>query len=291
MSSFGKTNSYSPTKTKNMQLSFTKMHGLGNDFIVIDATQQPFTLSSQQIQQLANRHFGIGFDQLLVVEPSEQADFRYRIFNSDGGEVEQCGNGARCFALYVQQKNLSNKTELRVETNSGLITLTVEQDGQVTVNMGPPIFAPDQVPFIADSEAISYSIECNGELIDVAVVSMQNPHAVVLCDSIDTAPVESLGPILESHPRFPRRVNVGFMEVVNSEQIRLRVFERGVGETKACGTGACAAVVAGIRLGKLTNDVKVNLLGGRLNIRWQGGTTPVWMRGPATIVFEGKIDL
>ncbi len=274
-----------------MQLSFTKMHGLGNDFIVIDATEQPFALNSQQIQQLADRHFGIGFDQLLIVEPGKQADFRYRIFNSDGGEVEQCGNGARCFALYVQQKKLSKKTELTVETNTGIITLKIEQDGEITVNMGPPIFSPERVPFIADAEATSYAIECNDTLIDVAVLSMQNPHAVVLCDSIDTAPVELLGPILESHSRFPRRVNVGFMEIVNSEQIRLRVYERGVGETNACGTGACAAVVAGVRLGKLKNDVKVNLLGGQLNIRWQGGDKPVWMRGPATIVFEGKIDL
>ncbi len=271
-------------------LRFTKMHGLGNDFIVIDGITQQLQLSSDQIRQLGDRHFGIGFDQLLVVEPPNRpdVDFRYRIFNADGGEVEQCGNGARCFARFVRDQRLTNKKVIRVETRKGVIELRVTRDGWVVVNMGVPRLDPAQIPFEADQRSVTYTLEAGGQHCEISAVSMGNPHAVLVVNDVDTAPVETLGPILESHPRFPERVNVGFMQILSRERIRLRVFERGVGETLACGTGACAAVVAGILRGLLDSRVEVELRGGTLVIEWQGDGAPVMMEGPATRVFEGQ---
>jgi len=276
-----------------MQILFSKMHGLGNDFVVIDAINQSHTLNAEQMRFIADRHFGIGCDQILLVEPARQADvdFTYRIFNADGGEVEQCGNGARCFARFVRDKGLSDKDILSVATNTGVITLHIQADGQVTVNMGNPIFQPDQIPFTAEQTELSYYIDVNGLQLNVGTVSMGNPHVVLRVDSTSTAPVETLGPQLEAHPRFPKRVNVGFMQIVDRRQIKLRVFERGVGETLACGTGACAAVVIGIQQGLLDNQVQVSLPGGELSIQWAGEGSPVHMTGPATHVFEGSIDL
>jgi len=271
-------------------LRFTKMHGLGNDFIVIDGITQHLHLNPEQIRQLGDRHFGIGFDQLLLVEPPKQpdVDFRYRIFNADGGEVEQCGNGARCFARFVRDQRLTNKKVIRVETRKGVIELRVTRDGWVVVNMGVPRLEPAQVPFEAEQRSITYTLEADGRDYEISAVSMGNPHAVLVVEDVDAAPVETLGPLLERHPRFPERVNVGFMQVVSRDRIRLRVFERGVGETLACGTGACAAVVAGILRGLLGNRVEVEVRGGTLVIEWQGEGAPVMMEGPATRVFEGQ---
>ncbi len=276
-----------------MELSFTKMHGLGNDFVVIDATSQPVDLTMEQIRFLADRRLGVGCDQLLLVEPPRQpeADFTYRIFNADGGEVEQCGNGARCFARYVRDQGLTRKQQIAVATAAGIITLQVEADGQVTVDMGVPIFEPADVPFAADTRAEVYPLEVEATQVEVSVVSMGNPHAVMRVDQVDKAPVTSLGPRIESHARFPRRVNVGFMQVVDRQHIRLRVFERGVGETLACGSGACAAVVVGRQRGWLDDKVTVGLTGGNLKIQWQGEGQPVLMTGPAVSVYEGRIRL
>ena len=276
-----------------MQLKFTKMHGLGNDFVVLDGIRQEIALSNEQVRFLADRRFGIGCDQLLLVERPTQAgvDFRYRIFNADGGEVEQCGNGARCFARFVRDEGLTDKDAIVVETASGVITLYVEANGEVRVNMGAPRFTPAQIPFLADTDAERYSLEVAGELHTIGAVSMGNPHAVLRVESVADAPVERLGPLLESHARFPKRVNVGFMEVVDRNHIRLRVYERGAGETLACGTGACAAAVIGRRWDLLDEQVTVELPGGSLTIRWGGGSEPVWMTGPATRVFQGEIDL
>jgi len=276
-----------------MRIKFTKMHGLGNDFVVIDAISQALALSGDQVRLLADRRFGIGCDQLLLVErPSRaDADFRYRIFNADGGEVEQCGNGARCFARFVRDRGLTDKDAIVVETAAGIITLYVEPDGEVRVNMGTPRFAPEQIPFVAEAEAEKYSLEVERRPLAVGAVSMGNPHVVLRVEDLDQAEVASLGPKLESHPRFPNRVNVGFMQVLDRGHIRLRVYERGAGETLACGTGACAAVAVGRRWGLLDDEVTVDLPGGRLTIRWQGGDAPVWMIGPATSVFEGEIEL
>ena len=272
------------------QLRFVKMHGLGNDFIVLDGVRQTLDLSPERIRALADRHFGIGCDQLLVVETSSRADadFRYRIFNADGSEVEQCGNGARCFARFVRDEGLSELDTLRVETAKGLITLQIQASGQVTVNMGTPFLLPEQIPFIAEQQAPAYELEVDGQCYTVGAVSMGNPHLVLRVDDVTSAPVLSLGPPLESHPRFPRRANVGFMQVLTRQHIRLRVFERGVGETLACGSGACAAVVAGRLQGWLDEQVQVDLLGGSLQICWDGQHA-VWMTGPATRVFEGII--
>jgi diaminopimelate epimerase len=269
------------------------MHGLGNDFVVIDAVRQPVSLSTEQVRFLADRRFGIGCDQLLMVEPPsrEGVDFRYRIFNADGSEVGQCGNGARCFARFVRDKGLTDKDAIVVETASGVITLYVETDGQIRVNMGAPRFAPEHIPFRAESECDRYGLEVAGQAYTVGAVSMGNPHAVLHVEDIATAPVVELGPAIESHPRFPERVNVGFMEIVDRGHIRLRVFERGAGETLACGTGACAAAVVGRRWALLDETVQVDLPGGRLTIRWAGNGEPVWMIGPATTVFEGSITL
>jgi diaminopimelate epimerase len=272
-------------------LKFTKMHGAGNDFMVIDAINQTVLLSEQQIQMLAHRQFGVGFDQLLLVETSTIADFKYRIFNADGSEVSQCGNGARCFVRFVAEQGLSNKREIRVETASGIITPKLEENGLVTVNMGAPKFEPNAIPFIADSTASCYSLIVSNHSVEISVVSMGNPHAVQIVEDVENAPVVSLGRKIELHPRFPERVNAGFMQIMNAHHIKLRVFERGSGETLACGTGACAAVVAGIQLGQLTSPVTVSARGGDLQITWQGSDAPVMMTGPAVTVFTGTITL
>ncbi len=276
-----------------MMLQFTKMHGLGNDFIVIDAINQDIHLSTEQIRFLADRHFGIGCDQLLFVErpSSPEVDFKYRIFNADGGEVEQCGNGARCFARFIRDKGLTHKDDIPVETKTGVIRLKIEPDGEVTVNMGIPQFEPSAIPFEAEQRANQYQLEVDGRIWLIGAVSMGNPHAVLHVTNVDSANVEELGPAIEAHLRFPRRVNVGFMEVVDRSRIRLRVFERGVGETLACGTGACAAMVIGRQQGLLDELVTVELAGGALTIRWPGEGEPVYMTGPATNVFEGQIQL
>ena len=276
-----------------MELTFTKMHGLGNDFVVIDATSQPINLTMEQIRLLADRRLGVGCDQVLLVEPPAQAevDFTYRIFNADGSEVEQCGNGARCFAHYVRDKGLTRKDQIPVATAAGVITLYVEADGQITVDMGVPIFEPAEIPFAADARAEVYSLEVEATQLELSAVSLGNPHAVMRVEDVDKAPVSSLGPRIESHARFPRRVNVGFMQVVDRQHIRLRVYERGVGETLACGSGACAAVVVGRQRGWLDDKVTVSLPGGNLKIQWPGENQPVMMTGPAASVFEGRIRL
>jgi len=269
------------------------MHGLGNDFVVIDAINQSIDLSPEQIRFIANRRFGVGCDQLLLVQKplSREAEFRYRIFNADGGEVEQCGNGARCFARFVVDNNLTQNKNIPVETNSGPIVLTLNEDGEVTVNMGVPNFEPSSLPFTADAPSTEYALQTGKGNIHIAAVSMGNPHAVLEVVNIDDAPVTTLGPEIENHPRFEQRVNVGFMQIINKNAIRLRVYERGAGETLACGTGACAAVAAGIVQGKLADCVKVSLPGGELVIRWGGDNEPLFMTGPATHVFEGRISL
>ncbi len=275
------------------QLRFTKMHGLGNDFVVLDATRAPVALSANDIRFLANRHFGVGCDQVLLVEPPQHpdADFRYRIFNADGGEVEQCGNGVRCFARYVREHGLTAKNEIVVETAAGLVRPRIEGNGEVTVDMGLPRWAPAEVPFVAETAASRYDLIVGERVITVGVASMGNPHAVTVVDSVARAPVAELGPLIEHHARFPQRVNAGFMEIVNRRHIRLRVYERGTGETLACGTGACAAVVVGRRQGLLESEVAVDLPGGRLRIRWEADDQPVWMTGPAAQVFEGEVTL
>jgi len=276
-----------------MKLSFTKMQGLGNDFVVIDAYSQPVSLSSAQIKQIADRHFGVGCDQLLVVEKSENpdVDFRYRIFNADGGEVEQCGNGARCFVRYVHDKGLTKKSQICVETASGIIYPKLEDNGLVTVDMGAPRFEPTQIPFIADQQAITYTLNVGHETVTISAISMGNPHAVQVVENVETAPVVTQGAKIETHERFPQRVNAGFMEIADEHHIKLRVFERGAGETLACGTGACAAAVAGIRLGKLQSPVMVKMRGGELSISWEGNDSPVMMTGPAVTVFDGQLTL
>jgi len=281
-----------------MRVRFTKMHGLGNDFVVLDAIHQDFVPTPAQARFLADRHFGIGCDQILVVERATTpgVDFRYRIFNADGGEVEQCGNGARCFVRFVHEQGLTDKREIRVETQSGLITPRLEADGQVTVDMGAPHFLPAEIPFAAEGDAIVHPLDVAGARIDISVVSMGNPHAVQVVADVDAAPVADIGPLIEAHPRFPRRVNAGFMQIVDRHAIRLRVYERGAGETLACGTGACAAAVAGIRRGLLDSPVRVATRGGELSIAWGGTGTgnansPVLMTGPATTVFSAEIEI
>ena len=269
-------------------LHFTKMEGLGNDFVVVDATRTPFALSPEQIRRLADRRFGVGCDQVLVVEAARgDADFGYRIFNADGGEVEQCGNGARCFVVYVREHGLTDKQVIRVETLGGLIVPTLEVDGEVSVDMGVPRFAPADIPFIGGTGAIVEPLDVGGRLVEISALSMGNPHAVQLVDDVDAAPVAVLGPRIEAHPRFPKRVNAGFMEIIDRATIRLRVYERGAGETLSCGTGACAAVAAGIRRGLLDARVRVHTRGGPLTIAWDGDASPVMMKGPARTVFEG----
>jgi len=276
-----------------MNLHFTKMHGLGNDFVVINAIAQQFEMGSALALKLADRRFGIGCDQILIVARSNNPDidFKYRIFNADGSEVAQCGNGARCFAHFVREEGLTDSDEIVVETASGTITLYIEEGGEVRVNMGTPNFEPASLPFIADEQAPLYALTFANQTIHVGALSMGNPHIVHQVDHLDRAPVSEWGPLLESHSRFPERVNVGFMEIISRQQIRLRVFERGSGETLACGTGACAAVAIGIIWGELDNRVEVLLPAGRLIIEWQGGSAPIWMTGPATTVFKGTIEI
>lgn len=274
-------------------IRFTKMHGLGNDFVVIDAINQSLNLTPSLTRAIANRHFGIGCDQVLLVESPTRSnvDFRYRIFNADGGEVEQCGNGARCFVRFVRDHGLTRKTQIRVETLAGVIEPRLEADGRVSVNMGAPVFDPARVPFSAESTAPSYSLELHDTSVNVSVLSMGNPHAVQVVDDVITAPVQTQGPEIEHHIRFPRRVNAGFMQIVDRQHIRLRVWERGAGETLACGSGACAAVVAAHEMGQVDTTVDVMLPGGHLEITWAGDRNPVWLTGPAESVFEGSIDL
>lgn len=276
-----------------MSVEFTKMHGLGNDFVVIDATREPVQLSADQLKVISDRHFGVGCDQILVVEqPSKPTiDFRYRIFNADGSEVGQCGNGARCFARFVRDKQLTDKNSIRVETQSSLMTLTINSDDTVSVNMGIPVFEPNQVPVLAESRKTSYTLSIDGQTISFGAVSIGNPHAVLPVEALDLAPVNSLGAVMESHHIFPERANIGFMQVVNRQHIQLRVFERGAGETLACGSGACAAVVVGIDQDHLDSPVNVDLPGGSLTIEWCGEGQPVIMTGTATTVFEGSMTL
>jgi diaminopimelate epimerase len=284
-----------------MKLKFTKMHGAGNDFVVLDGYTQPLSLTEAQVRALANRHFGVGADQLLVVEKPtvEGVDFRYRIFNCDGGEVEHCGNGARCFVKFVRDTRLTDKRSVRVQVEKGVITLTMQDNGEVVVDMGAPVFEPAQVPFDAsgldarhEGNDSLYPLDVNGTTRWVSVVSMGNPHAVQVVDDVEAFPVLVDGPVIEHHPRFPERVNAGFMQIVSRNEIRLRVYERGAGETLACGTGACAAVAAGIRRGLLDAPVKVHTHGGMLTITWNGEpTSPLMMAGPAATVFEGEIEI
>lgn len=276
-----------------MQLRFSKMQGLGNDFVVVDGVRQQVNLSTDQLQQLGDRRFGIGFDQLLLVEPPHDPnnDFRYRIFNNDGSEVEQCGNGARCFARFVFEQGLTDKKQIRVETARGVIVPELLDGGLVRVDMGKPRFEPAEIPFVAEQEAVEHLLALDQINIAVGVVSMGNPHAVLCVNEVDTAPVAEWGPHIEHHPRFPQRVNAGFMQVVDRSHIRLRVFERGAGETLACGTGACAAVVSGIRRGLLDASVEVTTRGGVLRIEWAGNGHSVWMTGPAVTVFQGEVTL
>jgi diaminopimelate epimerase len=276
-----------------MKLAFTKMHGAGNDFVVIDATRDPVAFDRAAWQRIADRHLGIGCDQILVVEPPrlDGTDFHYRIFNADGGEVEQCGNGARCFVRFVHDKGLTGKREIRVGTLAGIIAPRLEDDGRVTVDMGAPRLEPADIPFVAPARADVYLLDLEGGAVEVSAVSMGNPHAVQVVADVDAAPVVVQGALIESHPRFPRRVNAGFMQVVDRTTVRLRVYERGAGETLACGTGACAAVVAGNLRGLLDAQVDVHVRGGVLTIAWDGEGTPVRMTGPAVTVFEGTIEV
>jgi len=274
-------------------LRFTKMHGQGNDFVMLNGISQSVSLTPEQIRAIADRHKGVGCDQLLVVEKPTRADtdFRYRIYNADGGEVEQCGNGARCFAQFVRDEGLTDKQEIRVETLSGVIVPRLDAGGMVTVDMGAPRFAPADIPFVADAEASTYQLELATRTLTIGVLSMGNPHAVQVVADCDRAPVGEQGPLIEHHPRFPRRVNAGFMQIVARNEIRLRVWERGAGETLACGTGACAAVVAGISWGMLDSTVTVHTRGGELTVTWRGRNQPVMMSGATATVFKGEMQL
>jgi diaminopimelate epimerase len=276
-----------------VKLKFSKMHGLGNDFVVLDGVRQQVSLSPEQLVYLADRHFGVGCDQILLVEKAAQPgiDFRYRIFNADGGEVEQCGNGARCFVRFVHDQGLTDKRQIRVETLKGIIEPRLEADGNVTVDMGEPRFLPAEIPFMADDDVIIHLLDVADETLETSVVSMGNPHAVQVVDNVETHPVEQHGPLIERHERFPKRVNAGFMQIIDRHSIKLRVYERGSGETMACGTGACAAAVAGIRRGLLDSPVRVTTRGGYLSIAWGGPGRPVLMTGPAVTVFSGEIEL
>ncbi len=274
-----------------MILKFTKMHGAGNDFVVIDLVSQRCKLRPRDFRKIADRRFGVGCDQILLVEPpgSPDVDFRYRIFNADGSEVEQCGNGARCFARFVRDKRLTRKKDITVETAAGVIILRVRDNNQVEVDMGAPAFEPGQIPFSAESRAESYPLDLGEQMLEIGALSMGNPHAVTRVEDVDAVDIERLGPLVENHERFPQRVNAGFVQVVSPSEIRLRVFERGVGETLACGTGACAAVAWGISRGWLSDTVTVELPGGKLSIHWAGAGHPVIMTGPTAVVFEGTI--
>lgn len=276
-----------------MKVRFTKMHGAGNDFVVIDNVRQSLHLSPGQIRRLANRQRGIGCDQVLIVSPPDcpDADFRYHIFNADGSEAGQCGNGARCFARFVREQRLSSKSHLKVQAPNGLMQLETETDGRISAEMGIPIFTPTAVPFTTDQEQLEYTINALDTSVTIGVLSMGNPHAVLAVDDIHKAPVASLGAAIEKHPQFGDRVNVGFMQILSRDEIKLRVFERGAGETLACGTGACAAVVHGIRKNLLNNAVTVHLPGGKLSVGWDGDGSAAWLSGPTASVFEGTINL
>lgn len=276
-----------------MRLRFTKMHGIGNDFVMLDGVSQKLSLSSAKIRKLADRRFGVGCDQVLLVEaPTQpQADFRYRIFNANGEEVENCGNGARCFAIFVRQRGLCSKNTIVAETKAGNLILKVNADQSVTVDMGAPILEPKDIPFQANKKALSYSLSIDDDTYEISAVSMGNPHSVHIVDDVAKFPVEKVGPMIEAHPRFPQRVNAGFLQIISSSEAKLRVFERGVGETLACGTGACAAMVAGKLRGLLGNEVNIHLPGGTLAIEWQGEGHSVMMSGPATTVFTGQIKI
>jgi diaminopimelate epimerase len=276
-----------------MLLKFTKMHGAGNDFVMLDGVRQRIRLAPEQLRLLADRHFGVGCDQILLVETTQhpEADFRYRIFNADGGEVEQCGNGARCFVRFVLDQGLTHKREIVVETQSGLITPRMEEDGRVTVNMGAPVLEAARIPFVTSIDAVVQPLDAGEETVQITAVSMGNPHAVQVVEDIEHAPVSTQGALIECHPRFPKRVNAGYMQVLDRSHIKLRVYERGSGETLSCGTGACAAVVAGIMRGLLDERVHVTTRGGVLSIAWAGDEAPVWMTGPAITVFEGEINI
>ncbi len=278
-----------------MLVRFTKMHGLGNDFMVLDLVTQRVKVTPKLVKKLGDRNFGVGFDQLLIVEPPTEpdVDFSYRIFNQDGSEVENCGNGARCFAKFVRDKRLTGKTEIVVQTANGRMTLKVHPDKRVEVDMGEPVLEPAQVPFTADAKATTYQVDVDvagqAQQVELSAVSMGNPHGVLIVEDTQTAPVETLGPALEAHLRFTAKANIGFMQLISRNEVNLRVYERGAGETSACGTGACAAVVAGRLRGELDMPVTVHLPGGDLEIEWQGQGHPVIMTGPATTVFEGQI--
>lgn len=276
-----------------MLLEFTKMHGLGNDFMVVDLISQRAFFDAMTIRRLADRHFGIGFDQLLIVEAPDfpNVDFKYRIFNADGSEVEQCGNGVRCFARFVYERQLTNKKRFKVQTSAGIVEPELGENGWVRVNMGYPKFLPNEIPFLAEEPDALYDIAlANDESLTIEVVNMGNPHAVTIVPDVLTADVAKIGPQVEAHERFPQRVNAGFMQIVDQNHARLRVFERGVGETMACGTGACAAAVSGMRRGLLANNVEIELAGGKLQIEWKEGDV-VWMTGPTATVYEGRLDL
>ena len=276
-----------------MLVEFTKMHGLGNDFLVLDLISQRVYLDALTIQRLADRHFGIGFDQLLIVEPPDlpNADFKYRIFNADGSEVEQCGNGVRCFARFVHERQLTTKTKIKVQTKAGIVEPELGENGWVRVNMGYPKFLPQEIPFLAEEPENLYDIDlANNEKLTIDVVNMGNPHAVTIVPDVITADVPRIGPQVESHARFPQRVNAGFMQIIDEKHARLRVFERGVDETLACGTGACAGAVSGMRRGLLSSNVEIELAGGKLQIEWKEGDV-VWMTGPTATVYEGRLDL
>jgi diaminopimelate epimerase len=274
-------------------LKFTKMQGVGNDFVVVDAVNQQVALDADTVRHIADRHFGVGCDQILLIERPRTpgTDFYYRIYNADGEEVQHCGNGARCFLRYVRDKGLTHKTQIRVETLSGVIAPKLESDGEVTVDMGAPEFEPAKIPFLADGKALTYRIDVAGQSVEISALSMGNPHAVQVVESVERAPVLTQGPLIERHPRFPQRVNAGFMEIVDRHRVKLRVYERGAGETLACGTGACAAVVAGITRGYLVSPVSAHTSGGRLRIAWGGGRQPVTLTGAAETVFEGAIEI
>ena len=282
-----------------MKLRFSKMHGQGNDFVMLNGISQNISLTPEQIRKIANRNFGIGCDQVLLVEKTvlPAVDFRYRIFNNDGGEVEQCGNGTHCFAQFVRDEGLTDKTDIRVETMKGIIAPSIAADGMVTTNMGAPRFLPREIPILADEETLKYQLDVHGIAVTIGALSMGNPHAVQVVDDVDTAPVKEMGPLIEHHARFPQRVNAGFMQVIARDHVRLRVWERGAGETLACGTGACAAVVTGIRFGLLNSKVRVSARGGELTVTWRGEeindhlNAPVFMAGKPTFVFRGAIDL
>jgi diaminopimelate epimerase len=276
-----------------MRLNFTKMHGAGNDFVVVDGVTQRVTFTPAQLRRIADRHRGVGCDQILLVEPPEaaDADFRYRIFNADGSEVEQCGNGARCFVRFVRDQGLTRKDDIVVDTLGGRIYPRLKPDGRVEVQMGVPRFEPAQIPFVAEARSLDYDLEVDGRNLRISALSMGNPHAVQVVSDVDQAPVTTQGPRLERHPRFPRGVNAGYLQIVDRAHVRLRVWERGAGETLACGSGACAAVVAGRQHGWLDGRVEVSLPGGVLEVAWAGEGEPVWLAGPATSVYEGTIDL